>query len=181
MNHQDHVFLIKKAVENKKEVWTDLGSGDGAFTLALRDCTDPKTEIYSVDLDKQRLKNQEHNFRLMFPQSSVHFINKNFTKPLALPPLDGIIMANSLHYIVDKVPFLMHIKSYLKPHGKFILVEYNTDIGNVWVPSPLSFSSFKHIAREAGFSQPAFLAAAPSGFLKEIYSALTYANKSYTA
>lgn len=35
MEHHDHVALIQEAVRGR--VWADLGSGTGAFTLALAD------------------------------------------------------------------------------------------------------------------------------------------------
>lgn len=174
MQHYDHVRLIQKGVEKKRQVWADFGSGDGAFTLALRDTGGVETDIYSIDKDEDRLKIQKKIFDRMFSEYTVHFIHEDFTHPLDLPPLDGIIMANSLHFLEKKIPFLIDIKQYLKRNGKLILVEYNVDSGNMWVPYPISFRSFKQICRETGFQDPELLGEIPSEFLKEIYSAQTY-------
>jgi ubiquinone/menaquinone biosynthesis C-methylase UbiE len=171
MIHQDHVRLIKKAIDKEGGVWADLGSGDGAFTLALRDLAGPTVEIYSVDQNAGRLQTQESEFVGQFPDTKIHFLNSDFTKPIDLPKLDGILMANSLHYVEDQVPFLRFIKAYLKPSGKLVLVEYNADSGNMWVPYPLSFSMFTKVAREAGFQKPHLIATIPSSFLHEIYAA----------
>jgi hypothetical protein len=54
-----------------------------------------------------------------------------------------------------------------------LLVEYNVDRGNPWVPYPLSFSTFKSVAMAAGFEEPRLVATHPSSFLREIYSAST--------
>lgn len=171
MIHSDHVRLIKKAIVRQGGVWADFGSGDGAFTLALRDLAGPDGEIYSVDKDMSRLQRQEEAFAEMFPKTNIHFLHADFTKSLNLPKLDGILMANSLHYVKDQVPFLRFIKHYLKPEGKLVLVEYNSDSGNRWVPYPLSFSTLQKLIREADFKSVKQLATIQSSFLEEIYSA----------
>jgi ubiquinone/menaquinone biosynthesis C-methylase UbiE len=83
-------------------------------------------------------------------------------------------MANSLHYFKDKEKVLKHVRSFLKMSGMLLLVEYNVDSGNMWVPYPFSFKTFRGLALWAGFSEPELLATAPSRFLREIYSAVTY-------
>lgn len=175
MTHQDHIRLLQKAISRGSGgTWADLGSGDGAFTLALADLAGESAAIYSVDKDATRLKRQRTLFEEYFPKTTVHFLNQDFTDPLPLPLLDGIVMANSLHYIEDKVPLLQNFRSFLKPQGIFILIEYNVDAGNVYVPYPLSFTTFQHLASAAGFSMPELMDTEPSTFLREIYSAKTY-------
>ncbi len=83
-------------------------------------------------------------------------------------------MANSLHFFKDKEKVLRHVWSFLKPNGMLLLVEYNVDSGNPWVPHPLSFESFRVLAPRGGFSVPRLLAKRPSSFLREFYSAIAY-------
>lgn len=174
MNHQDHVLLIQNGIKQKGGVWADLGSGEGAFTLALRDLGGESMGIYSVDKDAYSLERQKANFAAMFPQSNTHFITSDFTKELHLPKLDGIIMANAIHYVKNKEEFLQKISTYLKQHGLFVLVEYNASFGNSWVPYPLPFDAFASLAEKTGFEKPMLLETIPSRFLNEIYSAVTY-------
>ena len=91
---------------------------------------------------------------------------------MRLPPLDGIVMANSLHYFKDKEKLLRHVAEYLKPGGALILVEYNVDRGNLWVPHPLSWPTFQKLAPRAGFESSRLLATHPSRFLEGFYSAI---------
>src|SRR5205823_11221975 len=97
----------------------------------------------------------------------------DFTRPLDLPLLDGVVMANSLHYQRHKEGVLDLVRGYLKPGGRFILVEYNADRGNPWVPYPLSYSTWEALARRVGFAETRLLATVPSRFLGEIYSAVS--------
>jgi SAM-dependent methyltransferase len=173
MNHADHVSLIQGGVAANAGVWADLGSGTGAFTLALADLLRAGGEIYSVDRDAGALREQEHAMRARFPHVNVHYIAVDFTRRLSLPPLDGIVMANSLHFQRDKVPVAQAIRDYLRPGGRFILVEYNVDRGNMWVPYPISFSTWQAMARRAGFAGTTMLASVPSRFLGQIYAALS--------
>lgn len=173
MNHYDHMRLIRSAVSQKRQIWADFGSGDGAFTLALQELGGEETHIYSIDSDESRLLTQKKKFNNMFPNSTIHYVHSDFTKLLDLPLLDGIIMANSLHYIEKKIPFLIGLKEYLKPSGKLVVVEYNSESGNLWVPYPVSFHTLEKICKEAGFVPPQKIGSQPSEFLREMYSAVT--------
>lgn len=173
MVHKDHVRLILKAIKPGKQVWADLGSGEGAFTLALRDVVGQEVEIFSIDKNAGSLRKQKEAFDQQFPGTNIHYISSDFTKHLDLPPLDGILAANSLHFVEDRVGILKQLKQYLKSKGKLLIVEYNVDHGNLWVPHPFFFETFKTICHESGFKPPELLATEPSRFLKAIYSAVS--------
>lgn len=175
MDHTGHVNLLRPASLPSGGTWADFGAGTGAFTLALRELVGPAATIYAVDKERGALRRLEAAHRRRF-SSADHLIslNQDFTRPLDLPPLDGIVMANSLHYFRDKEKLLRHVHGFLKPNGTFLLIEYNVDSGNVWVPHPLSFGTYGSLAPRAGFSEPQLLATVPSSFLREFYSALAY-------
>ncbi len=175
MNHIDHVNLLQTANLEQGGIWADFGAGSGAFTLALREVVGPHAEIYAVDKDRRGFNELEKSHREKFTTSqNVHPVQADFTGKLSLPPLDGIIMANSLHYYKDKEKVLRHVRSFLKMNGALLLVEYNVDSGNMWVPHPLSFETYRDLAPRAGLSEPRLLGTFPSRFLKEFYSAVAY-------
>lgn len=180
MDHQDHLNLLRDGITAPGGTWADLGSGWGAFTLALAELAGPTAEIYSVDKDSKALKRQERNFQTRFPRrppTQTHYLTADFTKPLQLPPLDGILMANSLHFQRDKDVPLKLIHSYLKPGSRLILVEYNLSKSNPWVPFPISFIVWQALAARHGFVDTHLLATRASSSFGEIYSALSFVSQ----
>jgi SAM-dependent methyltransferase len=173
VQHEDHVALIEDGIAGRGGVWADFGSGSGAFTLALADLLGAGAEIYSVDLDRRALQRQQNDMARRFPGIVLHPLVADFTQPLALPSLDGIVMANSLHYQREKDAVLRRVLADLKPGGRLILIEYNADHGNRWVPYPLSYPTWEALAGRVGFTGTRLLATRPSRFLGEIYSTLS--------
>jgi ubiquinone/menaquinone biosynthesis C-methylase UbiE len=177
MNHQDHVHLLRKGISQAGGIWADLGAGAGAFTLALADLLGPTGRIYAIDKDRNSLQQLERRMQIQFPETQVEYVQADFTYPLKLPPLTGIVMANSLHFVRKKDVVLQQVRQYLQSSptqtaGRLILVEYNADRGNPWVPYPLSYPTWEALAYRNGFTEVQFLESVPSSFLKEIYSAL---------
>ncbi len=173
MDHTDHVRLIRDGVLGGGAVWADLGSGDGAFTLALADLLGPTGSIHSVDRDGHALEVQSARLRDAFPDVGVRPIVADFARHIDLPPLDGVVMANSLHFERDKAAVLRLVRGYLRPMGRLVIVEYDTDHGNQWVPHPFSFRNWTTLAAAAGFRETRMLASVPSQFLGSIYSAVS--------
>ena len=174
MNHRDHVNLLRRGVLHPGGVWADLGAGGGAFTLALAELIGPTGEIYAVDKDGGALRRLANAMPAQFPAVTLHCRVGDFTQALDLPALDGIVMANSLHFVRQKSDVLRLIQRYLKPDGRLIIVEYNTDHGNIWVPHPLSYPTWQSLAGRSGFAHTELLATHPSTFLGEFYAAASW-------
>ena len=164
--------LIGPGVEGQDGSWTDLGCGDGIFTAALYTLLDMGSMIYAVDKKQSALDALVRNFVESYPDAAPQPIAADFTRELTLPLLDGLLMANSLHFVRRKRPVLDQLVTLLKPGGRLIVVEYNTSRGNFAVPHPLDEAGFLALAREAGLRQPRILARIPSTFLGEMYAGM---------
>ena len=176
VNHADHVRLIAPGVPAQAGGrWADFGAGTGAFTLALRDVAGSEVDIIAGDRDAGDLRELRRDMERVFPGTLLRTHAADFTRPLELPPLDGILAANSLHYVRDHVALLRRWRSYLAPGGRLILVEYDTDRGNHWVPYALSFETFADIAQKAGFTAPERIGTQPSRFLGRFFAGLALA------
>lgn len=74
------------------------------------------------------------------------------------------MMANSLHYVKDKIKFLEKMKSHIHMDGCFLIIEYDTEVSNRWVPYPISFLSLKKLFHDAGYSSVIRINEMPSAF-----------------
>jgi SAM-dependent methyltransferase len=165
VNHADLVGLIEGGVTERGGRWADLGAGEGAFTLALADLLGPGAHITAVDRDAGALKR--------LANTAIETRVADFTRPLGLSDLDGIVMANSLHFVRDKAPVLESVRGMLRPGGKLIVVEYGTDRGNPWVPHPFTYERWERMAAQAGFEKTRLLRTIPSRYTGSMYSAVS--------
>lgn len=175
MNEADHVALLRPGIEPAESlpVWAELGAGDGAFTLALAELLGPGATIYTIDRDGRALQGGAERLSRLFPETQLHLRPADFRRPVDLPPLDGVLAANALHFVADLDPVVALWRSYLKPGGRFLVVEYNVDRGNMWVPHPFSFETWRLMAAAAGFGDTQLLGRRPSRNLGEIYAAMS--------
>ena len=173
MDHTDHVALIRGGVEGAGPRWLELGAGEGAFTLALADVLGPGAQIVAVDKDRRALETMEARVAGRFPGAAVETRVGDFTQALPAGPFDGVLAANSVHFVRKPDAVLAAIRDVLAPGGRFVLVEYDADHGNPWVPHPISYATWQRLAPAAGFADPRLIHRVPSRFLNAIYGAVT--------
>jgi ubiquinone/menaquinone biosynthesis C-methylase UbiE len=151
------VALIRAGVPGTGGVWVDLGAGTGNFTWALRQLLGSQATIYAVDRDARAIAHQRALLAEGEPGAAIHPIQADFTRPLALSPLDGVLMANALHFVRDQVAMLARAAGYLRPGGRFLLIEYDLAHPRPWVPFPVAFERFSSLAADAGLAAPALV------------------------
>ena len=172
MDHADHVDLIRAAIE-PGGTWADIGAGEGAFTLALADLLGPGGRIVAVDRDGRVLRANEAAVRSRYPAVEYTAMTADLTGTLNLPELDGLVAANSLHYVPRdrQVAVIAALAAHLRPGGRFVVVEYDADRGNPWVPHPFAYPSWERLAEAAGLKDTRRIGRVPSRFLGAIYAA----------
>ena len=173
MDHRDHVELLRGGVTEPGGTWADLGAGTGAFTLALAELLGPGGRIVAVDRDAAALRTNRDVMASRFPAVEFQTVVSDLTGALELPQLDGIVCANSLHFVRPdrQVEVIAGLARHLRPGGTFIVVEYDADRGNPWVPHPFSASRWPALARGAGLDDAREIGRRPSRFLGAIYAA----------
>lgn len=151
MNVKDAIDLIAglPALNHQPSRWADLGCGTGLFTVALAHYLAPGSLIYAVD--KEEIKPPAIPVEL---QIRVEPMVLDFSRgSLPVDGFSGILMANSLHFVKDKLSFIHTVKSRMLFQHHWILVEYDTDTANPWVPFPVSFGRLTSVFEESGYRQ----------------------------
>lgn len=144
--------MIVDGVNPDALLWADLGAGDGTFSLALSEIIGFGGIIFSVD---QKLDLLKKKLRNRYYKSQIHLYSSNILKPMPfLPELDGILLANVLHYVEDQQNFITHLEKYLKKNGVIIIVEYDREDSNPWVPYPLSLVSLQRLTISTEYTLP---------------------------
>ena len=167
------VQLLEGAISAKGGVWADLGSGDGTFTHALAELLGADARIYALDRDSRALAKLR---RRPGHQAQVIPVLADFTQTIVLPghegPLDGILLANALHYVRDPEDLLERLSRKLRPGGRAVFVEYDRRAANPWVPYPVPPSRLEQVLRDSGLSAPVVTATQPSAFSGVLYVAV---------
>lgn len=155
MKHEEAASFIKMAITaTEAENWADLGCGNGTFTKALADLLPTGSHITAVDRENQN-----------FNRSAVDFIRANFEKEdLHLTGLDGILIANAIHYVADKTSLIKKLETMFKETPKFVIIEYDTDNPNPWVPYPLSFKKLQILFQGLGYGRIDKISERPSAY-----------------
>ena len=151
-----------------------MGAGHGAFTLALADLLGPGASIIAVDRDRGALASNARAVGAAFPGTQLTTLVADFRGDLSVvPALDGLVAANSLHFVArsEQVGVIRALAARLKPGGTFLVVEYDSDSGNHWVPNPFAARAWPDVASAAGLVDAREIGRVPSRFLGAIYSA----------
>ena len=170
MHLDDAVALIEPAVLGHDGVWADLGAGSGLFTRALDHVLGPGSRVIAVDSGASAFAELE---RLAAHSATVTALRADFTGDLTFPePLDGILMANSLHFVKDAATVLAKLVRLLRPRGRVVLVEYDRRSASRWDPFPIGIANLPRLAEQAGLTRFTVVESRPSDYEGIIYAAV---------
>lgn len=176
MKPSDALALLEGAVPHRPGVWADLGAGEGTFTRALAELIGRGSRIYAVDREGSGFTSltrwaSEHGMDIV-P------VRADFTAPFELPGLaeagpglDGMLLANALHYVAEPEAVLEQLTKRLRPGGRVVLVEYDHRPANRWVPYPIAAERWPSLAGAAGLVRPRLTASKASAFGGDLYVA----------
>ncbi|MEM8891047.1 MAG: class I SAM-dependent methyltransferase [Bacteroidota bacterium] len=150
------------------QFWLDLGAGEGTFTKALAHLLPPRGEILAIDQSSSSLRKIPAH--IASTQISTH--TGDFTLiPEGLSQVDGIMMANAIHYIRDKEAFLSKWMEASMAKPTFLIIEYDTHRSNSWVPYPIRPQALEDLFARLGYQQFEKLGEIPSLYHNKIYAA----------
>jgi SAM-dependent methyltransferase len=172
METREAVDLLRDAVGDSSGIWADLGAGTGTFTLALAELLGDGSTIYAVDTDDSAVGALGE---ILAPSDTrIVPVRGDFTLPLELPglgktPLDGILLANALHFAGDAAGVLTRLVQRIRHGGRMIVVEYDRREASRWVPHPIPASLWPRMATSAGLIEATITATRPSAYSGILY------------
>ncbi len=167
MKDKDARAFIADAIGDAHGVWADLGAGTGTFTRALHSLLAPGSRVYAVDRDASVIPDLERI------GDAVVAIRADFSANLSLPdPVDGILLANALHFVPNADAVLGDLVKLLTPRGRVVIVEYDRRAANPWVPYPIGSNEWPALAATAGLRNPVVVARRKSEYAGELYVAV---------
>jgi ubiquinone/menaquinone biosynthesis C-methylase UbiE len=165
--------LIAGAVPQSAGTWADLGAGSGTFTIALAKQLPRGSSIIAIDQDAAALEVLRARAQKYSLGAAVATRVGNFRTPLDVPQLNGVLMANALHFVPyrEQTTFLATLGDQLQNGGRVIVVEYDGRRASPWVPYPVARSVFSELCTTLGWSAPTFVGSRPSRYGGAIYAA----------
>jgi methyltransferase family protein len=148
------------------QTWCDLGCGAGTFTLALATLLPPGSVIHAMDKDEASLAQIPDHYQDVTIHKEVVDLDRN---DVSLPALDGILMANFLHYIKQQGTFVEKLRASSE---RLLIVEYDGRKASQWVPYPLGFSALQNLLLQQGFAEVIKIGSRPSRYGGIMYSAV---------
>ena len=175
MDLRDAEALLAAALSAGPGVWIDFGAGTGTFTRALANRLGAGSRVYAVDRDRRAVASLAGK-RWMRGVDVVPVLS-DFTQPSPLPgvtasSIDGMLFANSLHFVAQPEVVLARLMPLVRPGGSVVIIEYDGRRANRWVPHPLPSNSLADVLAKAGLQPPAIVGQRPSAYGGSLYVAV---------
>ena len=149
------------------------GAGTGVFTRALAALVGAGGEVIAVDRDAGALEAIRAWSARATNAPAVTVIHADIARDLSLPRLDGAVLANVLHFVLNATGVLSRVASALELGGRVVVIEYEGRRPSRWVPYPVSAARLEELAADAGLAPPRVVATRPSAYGGDLYVAVT--------
>ncbi|MEZ4897937.1 MAG: methyltransferase [Saprospiraceae bacterium] len=108
------------------KVIADIGAGSGFFTLLI---PARGAKVIAVDIDASALATIDELINLPNYDATLRKqIDMRLAKPdnplLDPDEVDGILIVNTIAYLPDRLQYLKHLRTALKPNGTILIVDY---------------------------------------------------------
>jgi predicted methyltransferase len=150
------------------QVVADLGAGTGVFSVPMAKAVAANGKVYAVEIDKgffPMIDAKAKEAQL----SNVRTVPGEFTDPkLPAQDVDLAFMHDVLHHVEDRASYLKNAARYIKPGGRFVVIDYRADqsphrdqpnliVSEEQVTGWMKAAGFNRVERVALFTEKYFL------------------------
>ena len=129
------------------------------------------SRIYAVDSDPHAIADLRRIGDGVIPVKAD--FSREFALPGESPPvLDGMLLANALHFVAEAESVLRRLVRQVRAGGRIVIVEYDRRAANPWVPYPIRSAGWPRLAEAAGLTNARITARTPSKYAGELYVAV---------
>jgi ubiquinone/menaquinone biosynthesis C-methylase UbiE len=119
--------IVSKLGLKPGQVVADLGAGTGLFSIPMAKAVAPAGRLWAVEIDKGFLpiiEGKAGDAKL----SNVKTVLGEFADPkIPAQNVDLAFMHDVLHHVEDRAGYLKSAAKYVKPSGRFVLIDYRAD------------------------------------------------------
>jgi len=119
--------IVARVALKPGQVVADLGAGTGLFSVPLAKAVGPMGRVYAVEIDKGFFAQIDEKAREEH-LSNIKTVLGEFADPkLPARDVDLAFMHDVLHHVQDRATYLKNAARYLKPSGRFVVVDYGPE------------------------------------------------------
>jgi ubiquinone/menaquinone biosynthesis C-methylase UbiE len=119
--------IVSRVALKPGQVVADLGAGTGLFDVPLAKAVGPMGRVYAVDIDKGFFPQIDEKAQQQHV-ANIKTVLGEFADPkLPVRDVDLAFMHDVLHHVQDRATYLKNATRYLKPSGRFVVVDYRPE------------------------------------------------------
>lgn len=148
----DH--LVRELYLKPGDKVADIGSGTGAYTIALSKEVGEVGHVFAVDVHRDMLHTLEGTLnRMSILNTDIVWADIEEEIPIDKVSLDAVVLSNVLFQLEKKGKALDHIHDILKPEGQLLVVDWSHSHGGVGPHADhvLSEAEAEDLVQKSGF------------------------------
>ncbi len=107
------------------QVVADLGAGTGPFCIPFAKAVGPSGKVYAVEIDKGLVDHMTQKMKAQGVGNVRVLMGKPLDPALPAADVDVAFMHDVLHHVQDRPGYLKQAARYLKPGGRFVVIDLN--------------------------------------------------------
>ena len=137
MDRPDRVLKVNEVIERLKlkpgDIVADVGSGSGVFSIPMAKAIAPNGILYAVDIDQKMLDYVAERAKKEGVTNLKTVLGEYDDPKLPVKNVDVAFFHRVLHMIEHRQAYVNATAKYLKPDGRFVIIDKNPEDSENWM------------------------------------------------